>query len=300
MESGMEIRQLRYFSLVAREGNISRAAEKLHVAQPALSRQIRALENEFGVSLLTRTAKGVETTEAGRRLHELADRILAEIDELKPQIAEAAGDMSGVLTAGMSPSLVPLVAEHLIEVAHTRYPKLQLQLVEGLSMFLCEWLEQGKLDVAFFTDVGPQPRLRTQALAEEEIMLVGTSEHVQEDHADLRTVAEHSLVVTPGFRAMLAQHQPEPIVYEREIDSILSVKRMVLRGTYCSLLPYSFVHEEVVAGRLRAAGFRPPVRRTVVAATRLDRPVRRPVEALIGLMRTQLAALPAPTGSPDR
>ena len=144
----MELRQLRYFVSVVRERSFSKASEKLHIAQPALSRQMQLLEEEFGVELLHRTAKGAHATEAGRRFKGLAEFVLNYIAEIKPTLTQFASEPSGNIVIGLPPSLAFILAPRLVEGTRRRFPLVTLRIIEGFSVFLAEWLEEFRLDLA--------------------------------------------------------------------------------------------------------------------------------------------------------
>src|SRR5262249_1965880 len=105
-EASINLRQLKYYAKVAEVGNITRAAEQLSVAQPALGLQIRQLEQELGVELLTRHSRGVVPTEAGSLLLERARGILAMVEETKRDVRALGGARSETLTLGLTPSIM--------------------------------------------------------------------------------------------------------------------------------------------------------------------------------------------------
>ncbi|MEQ3551203.1 LysR family transcriptional regulator [Pseudonocardia nematodicida] len=296
----MELRQLRYFAGVAIARNFSRAAEDLHVAQPALSRQVRALEVELGADLLVRTPRGVELTEAGRRLLGAVEQILGLVDGLGALVAETARSPSGRVVVGMSPSLVPVLADEMTKSVHSRYPEVEVELVEGLSMFLSEWVVRGRLDVAVFTDVGPMPRLDRTVVGEDEVVLVGAAETITgtgplADGQGLTAAAGSPLVVTPGFWKMITDRLGGiDVVADHQIDSIVAVKKMVLRGECCSVMPSSFVHDEVGDESLRTRAFTPSIRRQIVAVTRTGRAWRPATEVVVAMTSAVLAEIRTP------
>src|SRR4051794_34268423 len=104
----MELRQLRYFAAVASCRNFTRAAELLHVAQPAVSAQIRQLEQELGVTLLARTTRRVALTQAGELFLARTRRVLAELDAARGDLAELTATLRGHVTLGTTPVLGPL------------------------------------------------------------------------------------------------------------------------------------------------------------------------------------------------
>ncbi|WP_456697690.1 LysR family transcriptional regulator [Aeromicrobium sp. P5_D10] len=297
----MEIRQFEYFVAIVREGSISRASRRLHVSQPALSKQIQSLEHELGVQLLTRVPEGVVPTDAGQRLSEMSDFILNYINDIRSSVLEAATDLRGTVSIGVSPSLMPELAQQLTGAFAEKHPQLEVQLTEGLPMFLSEWLDMGRLDVGIFTRWAPHddlPRLEFTDLALDEVLLVGTPDTlaIPPGHAigtqDLGSVP---LALTPGFRDLLrtglrGTDTPEP-VNVTEIDSLHMVRNLVLRGEYCSALPYAYVRDDLVDGSLVATSFEPAIHRQIVAVTRAGRGRSSAVRAIISSARSRLVEL---------
>jgi LysR family nitrogen assimilation transcriptional regulator len=294
----LELRQLRYFVSVARERSFSKASEKLHIAQPALSRQIQLLEEEFGVELLYRTAKGAHTTEAGRRFKEMAEFVLNYITEMKPSLTQFASEPSGNIVLGLPPSLAFMLAPRLVEETQRRFPLITLRIIEGLSVFLAEWLEEFRLDLAVLTDYGPIAGIERHLIAEDDMVFVGTPAKLNKYNKiiPLKDVEDFPLLITHGFRNVISEHFAAEHVepnYHMELDSIPIAKEMVMRGLFCSILSYSLVHEEVKQGRLRALRFKgAPVRRRIVAAVAENRPRSLTVNALEDLIKEVLQELP--------
>lgn len=255
----MDLKQLRYFASVARERSFSRASVKLGIAQPALSRHIQTLEHEIGVELFVRTPKGVDLTESGCRLMEKADFVLRYVSEIKSGINQLATEPSGEIVLGLSPSFASLVAPRLLDEVKRQYPLVMLRIVEGLSVVLYDWLEEAKVDLALVTDFGSVNGLDRLEIAQDEIVLIGTPERLagygDANTIHLRDIVRFPLVLTQGFHQLVAGRLREEAVelnYEMEISSTPIVTDIVRRGNHCSLVGYSFVHEEVMQGRLRA------------------------------------------------
>jgi len=294
----LELRQLRYFVSVARERSFSKASEKLHIAQPALSRQIQLLEDEFGVELLHRTAKGAHTTEAGRRFKEMAEFVLNYIAEMKPSLTQFATEPSGNIVVGLPPSLAFMLAPRLVEETQRRFPLVTLRIIEGLSVFLAEWLEGFRLDLAVLTDYGPIAGIERHLIAEDDMVFVGTPGKLSKYNKiiPLKDIEDFPLLITHGFRSIMSERFAAEHIepnYHMELDSIPIAKEMVLRGLFCSILSYSLVHDDVTRGRLRALRFEgTPVRRRIVTAVAENRPRSLTITAVEGLIREVLKGLP--------
>lgn len=290
----MDLKQLRYFVSVVTNRSITKASEKLYIAQPALSRQIQLLEEEFGVQLLIRGPRGVELTQSGRRFKEKADVILSLAADMKSSLTMDSVEVSGHIVVGIPPSLVTLLAARMMEEGARRFPRLKIRIVEALSVVLAEWLEQGQLDVALMSDFASARGQERTTLVEEELVLVGAPSLLKEpgDSAPLTNVERYPMIATHAFRAMMMPwfiaQQIEP-AYEMELDSISTVKELLFTARYCSILPYSLVHREVERSELRALRFAgSPVRRGIVLATMANRQPTPAVRAVGDLIKELL------------
>ena len=148
----MDLRQLKYFVQIAESGNFSRAAEVLRVAQPSLSQQMRNLEDELGVALLARHARGVTPTELGQQLCDHARRILLEVDRAKEALRSRSANPSGRVSVGLPTSACRGLSLSLFQALAERQPNITLHLVEAMTGYLDELIQAGRLDVALLYD----------------------------------------------------------------------------------------------------------------------------------------------------
>jgi LysR family nitrogen assimilation transcriptional regulator len=168
----MNLKQLEYFVRVAEFGSFSKAAIVLRVAQPALSRQVRALETELHETLLLRDGRGVQLTEAGRRLFEHSVSILQLISRAREDIDTQRGQPSGRIVIGLPPSLGRQLTVPLIEAFKRQLPRARLAIVEGLSAHLAEWITSGRVDIGLMHNPPPQATIETTPILEEDLCLV--------------------------------------------------------------------------------------------------------------------------------
>ncbi|WP_159586684.1 LysR family transcriptional regulator [Chelativorans xinjiangense] len=169
----MDIRQLNYFVRVAELGSFSRASAFLHVAQPALSRQIRNLELELKESLLIRNGRGVEPTEAGERLLTNARGILRLMERTYEDVENARTGKSGKVAIGMPATISMAIATALIRRLREELSDARVTLVHGRSRQLQEWVLSGSLDGAIMFDAPSSPMLEIDELIREQLYLVG-------------------------------------------------------------------------------------------------------------------------------
>lgn len=150
----MELRHLRYFTAVASLENISRAAARLHVSQPALSRQIRDLEDELGFPLLQRTARSVQLTEAGRVLFEEAQAVLARVDQAVAAARAAALGHQGELHVGYAQSPTAGLLPPTLRLFQERHPGVRVRLHDLATSEMLAGLRSGHLQLAFLVGIG--------------------------------------------------------------------------------------------------------------------------------------------------
>lgn len=144
----MEIRQLRYFCAIAREGTFVKAAEAEGVSQPSLSQQIRKLEDELGVPLFDRLGRGLKLTSYGLSLYERAQDILRRTAEAEREIQSLSQGVSGTLRVGCIPTILPYFLAPNLSGFNAGYPEADIQIVERRTSRLVEQMQAGELDLA--------------------------------------------------------------------------------------------------------------------------------------------------------
>lgn len=169
----MDIRQLRYFIRIVETGSVSAASRALHVAQPALSKQLAQLEQELGVRLLARSVRGVVPTEAGLAVFRHAQAVVKQLEATRAVAEQAGGGVSGPVAIGLPWTITSLLGLALIDAVRERLPSVRLEITEGPSSVIAQMLAQGKLDLAVVFDERLDASLRLQPLAREALRLVG-------------------------------------------------------------------------------------------------------------------------------
>lgn len=263
----VELRQLRSFLAVARLRHFTRAGRELHLAQPALSQQIRRLEAELGVQLLWRTSRRVRLTEAGEVLAVRAQRALAELDSALAELQELSGLVRGTLTLGVLPALGPLDPPALLAGFHAEHPGVELRLREETAAAILARLRSDELDLAisFVDPRGGVADVGRVVLFEEELVVAVATDHplAARERVDAAALADEPLIShTPGSairRAVEELTESGRVAFESNERSTLI--GLAARGMGVAVLPRSWVvgFEGVVAVPLGPDPLRRPV-----------------------------------------
>ncbi|WP_326661332.1 LysR family transcriptional regulator [Streptomyces canus] len=195
----MQFQQLQYFVAVAETRHFTRAADLVHVAQPSLSQQIKALERELGADLFLRARGNIALTDAGEALLPLARRILADADTARHEVQELVQLRSGRVRLGATPSLCTGLLPDVLRAFHDRYPGIRLMIEEGGSHDLVRLLARGALDLALVVLPlpSPSPALTTVELLREDLVVVSSPEASAPGGPGRRTVRVADLESEP-------------------------------------------------------------------------------------------------------
>jgi len=296
----MDLRQLNTFIQVADLGSLSRAADRLRIAQPALSRQIRLLEEELAVPLFTRHGRGMVLTEAGERLRARASGILRQVEDTRTDIMQEAGAVRGRVVFGMPPTVGSILATRLIERFLAQYPDVTLRVVQAFSGYLLDWLYSGELDIAVVYGGDAAASVRFSPLLVENLHYVGAAEagltpHHAVSFADV--TAGRLILPGPqhGLRQLVeaeARRCGHGLQVAVEADDLQILKELAMRGIGATILPLAAVHEEVRAGRLCAAPIIDPhMSRKLVVAEPLGRQLSNAVRRFGEVLRDEVSTM---------
>ena len=197
----MNIRDLQYVVAVAEERHFGRAADKCHVSQPALSGQIRKLEDYLGVALFERTNRTVRVTPVGERIVAQARRLITMADEIVTTAQSARDPYSGQFRLGMISTIAPYLSPLILHPIRRELPDLSLTLMEGLTSDLENRVTNGELDGAILATVPADSHLKDVALYDEPFLIALPSEHplAEYESIDLARIAhEELLLLTDG------------------------------------------------------------------------------------------------------
>ncbi|WP_171019805.1 LysR substrate-binding domain-containing protein [Hydrogenophaga sp. 2FB] len=270
----MNLKTLRYFVAVAESGSLTAAAAAIPIAQPALTRQMRDLESETGVQLLQRLPRGVRLTQAGVTLYESAQRILSEAARLDRRLAHSQQRDLVPVVVGASPTLARLLLPGLFEKSIAAISNLELRAREAFTPELIDWLERGMIDVAVLTNPEPGHALSFQPLLGEPFALVSHAQMGIGPVVSVSQLARIPLLMTSLHRGLVDRQLAslgKSLKVQAEIDSVDSIREMVLRGRWATIMPVSVfrehLHQEpVVMSEISGV----QLNRLLVLATRLD------------------------------
>jgi LysR family nitrogen assimilation transcriptional regulator len=260
----MELRQLKYFLAIVENKSLSRAAEHLHVAQSALSKQVAELESELGVQLLLRSRSGVATTEAGKVFYEYAQGITKQISDARAAVLRSADTVVGSVVAALPQSVAATLALPLMRAVSRRYPNILFHLNEELTGNMADQLLGGRVDVAIFTDTMPPRDIVFTPLVEEAFVLMHSPQDPQAPPAG--DVSLHAAVARPlvlpspqhghctrwTVDNALKRAGLPPQTIAAEINSVYVLKSAVEAGIGPTIMPFGLAQREVADGRLVA------------------------------------------------
>ncbi|MDF1790535.1 MAG: LysR substrate-binding domain-containing protein [Thalassobaculaceae bacterium] len=294
----MDLKQLKTFLHVAELGSLSRAADRLHIAQPALGRQIRMLEEELGGALFSRHGRGMVLTDTGTLLVERATAILRMVEDTREELTASLGAVSGAVSLGVPPTAGEVIAGRLVERFLRDYPEVTVRIVPAFSGYLMEMLQRGEIDLAVMYLTAATQHIPTEPLIQETLLLVGSARSDLDLDApvDLATLATVPLVLPGprhGLRMLLENAARRADIALRvtvEADALQTLKELAARGLAHTVLPLPAIHSELQAGTLRAAPIvRPTLSRTLVLTRSLIRPTSRAVRVFADTLRAETA-----------
>lgn len=293
----MDLTQLKTLMHVAELGSLSKAADRLRIAQPALSRQIRLLERELGVYLFERHGRGMVITDAGREVLVRAARIMGELASIRSAVTGERSGFRGVVSIGTTPTVAEIVTVPLVERIRKDQPELSLRLQSAFTGHLLDWLQRGEIDLAVSYDPQPMPLLRTVPVMMENLMFVAAADRGLRLNKNIRfaALAREKLVLPSGRHALrliadkCAQQAGIRLNITVEADSFGAMVNLVRSGLCTTLLPLAAIYALVERGELCAAPLiEPTPERKVVLVYPADRPVA-PATRYLGRVFEEIA-----------
>jgi len=273
----VNLKQLTYFVKIVEAQNMTRAAEGLHIAQPALSQQITLLEEALGVKLLSRSSRGIQATPQGDLLYRHAKTILRQVDNTRILLSKKDGEVTGNVSVGMPSSTAKLLALRLMRLVKERHPSIVLEIVDVPSADLTSLVAHGRVDFSLAPDPQKPKNMDFLPLFREELYLMtcpGTMPNT------LRSRLEH---------AFLKRNLAVNLFGEASTSAILIPA--VRAGLAATILPYSSAHEEIGNGQVQMHAIEGGFGRDVYLCTSNTLPVSPATSTVIALCHMALREL---------
>ena len=297
----MDLRDFQYFIAIAETGSFSKAAMAHTIAQSALSRRIRDLEADLGVSLFYRNGRGVVVTEAGATFLTRARSILADVAQIRSDLNASHATLQGVVTLGVPPSVGLVLLAPLLSQIRNDFPGIQMRVLEGFSGYVAEWLASGRVDLAVLYKVRAGTFPDAEHLLFEDMHLI-SSRHartlgqgatvalgdlVGEDLA--LPGAPHSLRILVDEACARAQVS---LTVAMELETLPTIRGLVATGTIRTILPVTAVQAELQSGELVAQKITGPViSRELILVHAPQRAQAPATRAVVHLIRTHIERL---------
>ncbi|WP_416972749.1 nitrogen assimilation transcriptional regulator NAC [Streptomyces sp. 4F14] len=240
----MDTRRLYSFIKIVDAGSITRAADILHIAQPALSQQLSALEAQFGQQLLIRSKRGVAPTEAGRALYRHAQLILRQVDLAHAAVEVSGRAPAGSVSVGLAPySMGAALALPLLKAVRERYPDILLHINENFGGVISEAIMTGRMDMAFIYGAGPLRGVQFEPVRTEDLYLIGSpgteGDVALEDLAGVPLLLPSRIhTIRQVVESAFQQAALRPHVVG-EVESALTLVNAVDAGLGATVLPWS-------------------------------------------------------------
>lgn len=260
----MDTAHLKAFLRIAETGSISRASLSLGISQPSLSQQMLRLEDEVGIALFERSARGVTLTEGGRVFRERARHILESATQAVADARHLRREAPGQVVFAMPPSVAQLVGAPLVEALAEHAPRARVRVVEAFSGAILGWIEEEKIDLGILYEPSHLHHLLARPLARDALVALGPPGRfggAGEDGLTLAGLAGEALIAPGrphGLRQLLdreAGRAGVALTIDQEIDSLDTAIALVARGRGIAILPLCAARAAITAGQVSVAHF---------------------------------------------
>jgi DNA-binding transcriptional LysR family regulator len=296
----MDFDQLTTFIEIAKLGSFSRAGQKLFRSQPAVSAQVRQLEQEYGEKLFDRGRKSVRLTSAGETLFEYAERLTNLRNESLRAVADKATIPRGVLAIGANEATCLYVLPDVFAEYHRLYPSVKISIYRNFSHKVLQKVEDGSVDVGVVTLPAKSPSLKIHPIYRDRVMLMVNPRNplAKLKVVKMRDIAEQPLIFPrTGFTRQLLDKHFRPyrsqLQVTMELTSVGMIKCFVAAGLGVSLISASFAKNELRAGQVKLIPIADvELWRELGIVYRRDRTLPRSTTAFITLLRQRAAENP--------
>jgi DNA-binding transcriptional LysR family regulator len=293
----MDLKQMQYFLCLAQERNVTRAARRLNIVQPALSMQIAKLETTLGKQLFFRTAQGMSLTSAGEEFERLGAPIIKDVDRAREEMARLDGKVAGRVSIGMINS----AAQSILPVSTLRiakaYPDIELSICEGYSETMLEWVLAGQLDLAI-VNARQRGGAAMQPILDEEMMLAHAAsiEWTLPKQVSFPAIRKLDLVIPSrrhGLRRILdetAANAGFALSPRLEMDTLPAICGVVASTSMATILPGIALRAALEAGTIRAHRLRPALTRAIAWVNNPRRVMSSAMQAVMEIISDDLKA----------
>jgi LysR family nitrogen assimilation transcriptional regulator len=289
--ASLDLRQLVYFVAIAESGSVSRAAAQLSIAQPSLSESLARFEKQLGTKLVIRSPRGIELTEAGTTLARHGRKIVKDLESALEEVRALDTDVHGMVSIALTPSLARLLMVSLAESLHVEHPQLRLQLCEGNSGHVSEWVRTEQVDLGVTFEGLDLTPFSARHLFSEELFVISAPDNWPPPNAkslggglaiDFAALKDVPLILPTrmhGQRALVEREAKAAgfqLNVELEIDPLPHLVSMVERASGHTILSHAAVEREVADGRLVLVKIcNPTIRRGAYLVRKFGRPIAR-------------------------
>jgi DNA-binding transcriptional LysR family regulator len=296
----VDFRRLEHFLKIAELGSLSRAADRMRIAQPALSRQMRILEEEAGTPLFFRHRRGMQLTPAGEELRQHIAGPVRQVRQAFDDIRSRSTEGGGQIALGVPPTVSYILAGRLARRVAQQAPNISLRIVEGYAGHLIDWLQRGEIDAALLYGPAADFQMSVAEILYEELVLVGPASSAlhPDKRVSVQDISQLPIVLpsqSHGLRLVVeaaARKAGVTLNVRYEADSFLVLKELVEFGLGYTVLPLSALSREIDAGNLRYASIgHPPILRQLVMGMPREEQLTRSTRVVVGLVRDEIKHL---------
>lgn len=297
----MDLRDVQYFIAIAEMGSFSKAALAHNIAQSALSRRIRDLEADLGVTLFYRNGRGAVMTEVGQRFLTRARHVLADVAQIRHDLTEDRDRVQGAVTFGVPPSVGLVLLAPLLAQIRRDFPGIQMRVLEGFSGYVAEWLASGRVDLAVLYKVRAGTFPDTEHLLFEDMYLVSARDAPplgQGATVPLRALEGQDLALPGhphGLRILVEEacaRAQVTLSIAMELETLPTIRGLVANGTIRTILPVTAVQADIDNGSLIVQKIVDPViSRELILAHAPQRANARATRAVVHLIRSHIQDL---------
>lgn len=238
----MDIRQLRYFLAIAEEQNITKAAEKLHIAQPPLSQQLKLLEEELGVRLIERSTRKIQLTDTGKKLRNRAEQIIKLMETTVRELKDINAGIQGTLSIGSVPSSGAALLPERILSFYQKYPNIDFQIWDGDTLRILDLLSNGIIEIGIIRAPFNSEVFESICLSKEPMIAVSNNLHwpQEQEYIKITDLINKPLIIDRRFESGIVkacyQENFEPKIICRG-DDVRSILLWATTGIGIAIVP---------------------------------------------------------------